>query len=111
MAQWSILAFSRTHTCSLTLWLASAHKAHRDNLSILHETLFLLDLLSSLINLKGTKKILHSSSITFPFEHFSIWNHEPINLKKHSEANMKGMGYSFIGLGLLVFEKININLK
>lgn len=76
-----------------------------------YETLFPLDLLSSLIILKGAKKILHLSSIMFPFEHFSIWNHEPISLKKHSEANAKGMGYRFIGLGLLVFEKININLK
>lgn len=71
----------------------------------MHEIVFPLDLLSSLINLKGAKEILHLSFITFPFEHFSIWNHEPINLKKHSEANVKGMGYSFIGLGPLVFEK------
>lgn len=77
----------------------------------MHETLFPLDLLSSPINLKAAKEILHLSSITVPFGHFSIWNHEPINLKKHSEANMKGMGYSFKGLGLLVFKKIKPEKK
>lgn len=71
VAQWLSLSSNQNTHCALLhsglpSSLVSVHNAHRDNLSILCETHFLLDPCSSLINPKEAKRINHSSPITFP---------------------------------------------